>query len=142
MTRRSNSILFVLIFNALLLTGSICLGLHKGDMDRYFQEGETVTFFSALFLAMTSLTAFFCSSLHMRLDKASWFNFWSISCAGFFYLMLDENFMIHEGMDRAILRSLGRPENAYNFDGWILGGMGCVGLILIWRNRKELMRYK
>jgi|SRR6185503_14581 len=141
MKRTYKSILVVLIFNVMLITGSIVQGLHHRDITRYFKEGETVTFFSTLFLALTAWTAFFCSSIQTRLDKSSRFNFWSLSCAAFFYLMLDENFMIHEGMDRAILRSLGRPEDLYNFDGWILGAMGVVGIVLVFKNRKEFLRY-
>jgi hypothetical protein len=141
MKRSHVSILVVLIFNALLITGSIIHGLHHRDITRYFREGETVTFFSTLFLGLTAWTAFVCSRLHAHLERNSKVNFWNLSFVAFFYLMLDENFMFHEGMDRAILSALGRPENLYNFDGWILGAMGMVALLLVFKSRHELLRY-
>jgi len=102
-----------------------------------------VTFLSALILGATSVVAGIISSLlhKIRSSYAIW-NFWLISSLGFFYLCLDEFFMIHEGMDRAILESLGYDRLAWNFDGWILGFLGVVGMIIFLKALKELRVFK
>lgn len=69
-------------------------------------------------------------------------NFWSISAAGFFYLCLDEFFIIHEGMDRAILKGLGLNAQLYNFDGWILGIFGVLGFFIFWGCRKQFSQFR
>jgi len=135
--------IFALIFNALLLSNCIRGGIGKYDILYYFNEGEAVTFFSAVFLGITSYLAWLISYDKRLRDKTlSWFNFWSLSSFGFFYLMLDEFFMFHEGMDRAILTGLGFDKRSINFDGAILGLFGVFGLMLIYKNRKAILAHK
>jgi hypothetical protein len=135
--------LFVVLFNLLLLSNSIYSGLQKADIGYYFKEAKCVTFFSALFLGLTSFVSGLLAYLHCRRERLNpVLNFWSLSSIGFFYLMLDEYFMIHEGMDRAILTALGLPERIYNFDGIILGLFGMAGLIILWKCWEQLCTYK
>lgn len=138
------TVISILAFNAVFLTISIKNGISGHDDPLfYFQERRGVTFFSALFLGCTCLTNLIVSYLHHKLDTASRFlNFWFISAFGFFYLCLDEYFMIHEGMDRAILESFGKDPHLINFDAWILGGFGLIGIGLFWYFRSELFKYR
>ena len=133
----------VVLFNALILTNSILAGIRKDDITFYFQERIGVTFFSALILGCTAVVCFILSRLYRLLDEKNPFiNFWLFSAIGFFYLCMDEYFMIHEGMDRAILKLLGQDPRLYNFDGWILAFFGVIGVWLFFKYARELLQYK
>lgn len=133
----------VLLFNAVLLTNCIISGLRKQDMFYYFGEEKSVTFFSALFLGAIFFICLFIRYAKRLESKAKpLVDFWLLSAVGFFYLMLDEFFMIHEGMDHVILLSLGFNARAYNFDGYILGTFGLIGLYIWYRSRHEIALHK
>lgn len=133
----------IAIFDFLLITGSILSGARKGDVTYYFGEEKSVTFFCALFLGLTAFLSVFLSYLHVKQAKAHpFFNFWSFSVVGFFYLCLDEFFMIHEGMDHVILSLLGYKARLFDFDGLLLAIFGLLGLVCIYRFRKELLVLK
>lgn len=108
----------------------------------YFQERHFFTFFSAVMLAGTALVAALIHFLYSKIvDSHEIWSFWLISAFGFFYLCLDEYFIIHEGMDRALLRLFGADSAAHNFDGWILGVFGIIGIVIVCRCRKQVLQY-
>jgi hypothetical protein len=135
--------IFAVAFNALLLGNCIRGGIGKYDLLYYFNEGEAVTFFSAVFLGITSYLAWLIGHSKRLSDRGlAPLNFWILSSFGFFYLMLDEFFMFHEGMDRALLTGLGFEKRALNFDGAILGIFGLLALALIYQNRRSILSHK
>lgn len=116
--------------------------LRRHDAMYYFQERHFFTYFSALLLAGTALIAALVNFLHQKIVEGhKALNFWLISALGFFYLSLDEYFMIHEGMGRGILRFLGQDVNALNFDGVILGLFGVIGIGIVCRWRKQVLQF-
>ncbi len=132
-----------LAFSCYLVFAATVAGLKKEDQLYYFAERQYFTFFSALILAFTSLVSGMTSGLYRKIQSGyPKFNFWIISSVGFFYLCIDEFFSVHEGMDRAILRSFGQDPRAVNFDGWLLGGLGVVGLYIAYRFRREVSQHK
>lgn len=125
-----------------LFGAAVIAGHNKETPLYYFQERQFFTFFSALILAFTSLISIQISGLIRQMDQDGNFaNFWNISAAGFFYLCLDEFFIIHEGMDRAILKGFGLNAQLYNFDGWILGMFGVLGFFVFWGCRKQVSQF-
>jgi len=133
----------VVIFNFLLIFFSYTEGLDKELPTVYFEERQAVTFFSALFLAGTGLTALIIAWLHRRLDPVRPFvNFWFLSGLGFFYLSMDDYFMGHEGIDSAVLSVFGLNPDNYQFDGLVIGFFGLIAAGVCWSFRKEILRYK
>lgn len=131
------------IFNFILIFFSYTEGLDKDLPTVYFEERQAVTFFSALFLAGTGLTALIIAWFHRRLDPVRpFFNFWFLSGLGFFYLAMDDYFMGHEGIDSAVLSLFGLNPDNYQFDGLVIGTFGLIAAGVCWYFRKEILRYK
>ncbi|MCA9394322.1 MAG: hypothetical protein KC900_08970 [Candidatus Omnitrophica bacterium] len=117
-------------------------GLNHYDPMHYFQEHEFFTFFSALLLAGTSLIAALVNFLHHKIvDGYESWNFWLFSALGFFYLCLDEYFIIHEGIGSGVLRLFGGRESGHPFDEWVLAAFGVIGAVTICRYRKQVLQY-
>lgn len=131
------------LFNFLLIFFSYTEGLDKELPTVYFEERQAVTFFSALFLAGTGMTAFIIAWLHRRLDPVRpFFNFWFLSGIGFLCLSMDDYFMGHEGIDSAVLKLFGLNPEHYQFDGLVIGAFGLIAAGICWSFRKEILRYK
>lgn len=130
-------------FSCYLIFAATVAGIKKENQMYYFEERQYFTFFSALILAMTSfvcmLTSILCRKMEEFYPKL---NFWFISSVGFFYLCIDEYFSVHEGMDRAILKALGMDPRLVNFDGWILGFLGVIGLVIFYKFRLQISEHK
>ncbi|MDD5071097.1 MAG: hypothetical protein PHV17_10270 [Candidatus Omnitrophica bacterium] len=139
----SGKIIYVLIFNIILISGSVIAGYGKNNIYFYFQERQAVTFISALLLGLTSLCAFIASFVWNQCpDLKKRFNFWIISFFGFFYLSMDEYFMMHEGMDTPSVRMLGKDPQSFNLDGLFFALLGIVGIIIALKFWKEISRYR
>jgi len=131
----------VMAFNLPLVFGSYFAGLDKHPPTIFFEERRTVTFFSALFMACTSLTSFLIAWVHFRVDHAHPVaNFWWLSGCGFLYLSLDDYFQAHEGIDSAVLRLLGINPAQYKFDGLVIGAFGLIALAVCLRFRAEILK--
>lgn len=120
---------------------AVMAGKGKGDIYHYFQEKEALTFLSGLLLSWTALCALITSVVDRYAGRIrSWIDFWRISAAGFFYLSMDEYFMLHEGMDTPFVRWLGHNPQEVNWDGlvFVVLGVGAVWIFL--RFGKSLMR--
>ena len=100
------------IFLALFMTSGMLFGCIKNGMDKddimlRFREKQAVTMMSGLYLGVTAMTALSIYLIKRRSGEARIKAlFWLLSAAGFFYLCMDEYFMIHEGMDEAVWQFL------------------------------------
>jgi uncharacterized membrane protein YsdA (DUF1294 family) len=133
---------------AILLNIIICLvaalaGHKKHDAYHYFQERMAMTFISALLLGLTSLCAFTLSYVRKQAALAkSRLDFWLISSVGFFYLMIDEYFMLHEGMDTPLLKLFGENSQVVNLEGLIFAVMAIFGITIAVKCRREITERK
>ena len=130
--------ILVLVFVAAVVIGAVNSGQNKNDIYYYFQERHAVTFISALLLGMTSLLAFILSFLHnQKRPNKNPLNFWVFSCIGFFYLSLDEYFMMHEGLDVPLVEMVGRDPQTFSMDSLffvILAIAGFLVAVYFWRD--------
>ena len=125
-----------------LFLGAAAAGSQLSDPMYYFQERRFFTFFSALILGGTALVSAQVNYLHHKIvDGFQAWNFWLFSAAGFFYLALDEYFIIHEGIGEAVRRLAGMEVRGYHFDDWVLAVFGAVGAVMICRYRKQVLQY-
>jgi hypothetical protein len=135
-------LLMVLGFNLPLVIGSYIAGLKKEPPTHFFEERETVTFFSCMFMAGTALTSFVIAWLNTRLTRAhAVWNFWWLSGCGFIYLCLDDYFMGHEGIDRSVLKALGVDPERFQLDGVVIGVFGLIAFAVCAHFRKEIIRH-
>ena len=138
-----NRFLAVLIgLNCLAVLGAIIAGLHKEPVSFYFREREIITFLSALQMGMASLVSFLIFNLHYRRgnDNSKWF--WLLCSFGFLWLMADEWFMIHEGIDDGLLAAFGLHPTGKHFlwDWLVIAAYGVGALYLCLRFHHEIRR--
>jgi hypothetical protein len=139
------ALVFFLV-NLVAIGASISSGYRRGNVAYRFEEKQAITFFSSNQLAATSLLAWIIYLLKRKLitrDRA--YNrtalFWAISAFGFFYLVLDENFQIHEGMDTSLFRLFGHYENPM-LDGVATGLYGVAAAVVCYYCRAEILQYR
>lgn len=136
-------LIIVLLFNFLLITFSIIDGIKRENLSLRFQERQAVTFFSSLLLGLSGLVSLVIYLLKRRLSFFSRSaQFWLICSLGFFYLCLDEYFMMHEGLDNLVI-SLFKYSGAkshWDFLPLVLFGLIGVGVCLFYR--KELLDHR
>jgi hypothetical protein len=134
--------LFIIVANLILFFICIKDGINHGDPALRFQEKETVTFLSAFILGLTSFFSLVIYNLKNRLTfKSRHRKFWLFSSLGFFYLMLDEYFMFHEGMDRIVYFFV-NSQRALQLDGVVVGFFGLIALLVCLRFRSELLVHR
>ena len=136
-------ILAIIVFNVILITTSVQSGLAKGNIALRFQEKETVTFFSAALLLLTSFSSFLTAhilTLAGRVKKYA--NFWFLSGFGFFYLAMDEYFMAHEGIDKAVAKIFVPNIERLEVDGVTIGVFGLIALCVCFKFRQQIMEQK
>ncbi|HEX4998222.1 MAG TPA: hypothetical protein VFY29_08355 [Terriglobia bacterium] len=133
----------VYVFSLLMIGGGI-LFAPPGQPTRWFDEKQTETSYSAALLytcvlvsALNFLAArnFFYPRLTFRPLKT----FWALGAVGFFVLMADEFFAMHEGIGgRIAYRILNLAHTSFHdrFDGFIILFYGVCGLVILatyWR---------
>ncbi|UCD55125.1 MAG: hypothetical protein JSV93_06355 [Candidatus Omnitrophota bacterium] len=137
----------VILLNCLAIVGSIFMGLNLGDVSFFFQERQSATFVSALQLALTSFMALFIYILGRMIYKKEPENLkliriWIISAAIFSFAVIDEYFMLHEGIDGDIATAFfGITENPH-LDGLTLSLYGVVAIFLFFRFKEELLKHR
>lgn len=134
------------LVNLVAIIASVIIGYHRGNVAYRFEEKQTMTYFSSNQLGATSLLAWIIYLLRRRLienDRAHTRKalFWMISALGFLYLMLDESFQFHEGMDTGLFRLFGRYENPM-LDGVATGLYGIAAAAICYYYRAEILRYR
>jgi hypothetical protein len=136
----------LVLANLIAIAASALDGHHRGNVAYRFEERQAITLLSATQLAATSLLAALVYVLRTRLLRArsglrGTAAFWVISAAGFLYLMLDEGFQIHEGMDTGIFRLFGSKHDPM-IDGAATALYGVAAAAVIYFYRPEIMRYR
>jgi hypothetical protein len=135
----------VYLFSAGMILGGILLA-PRDHPTRWFEEKQTLTSYSAALLYSASLTCFlnYLATRQMRylgLGSARESTFWAMGSFGFFFLMTDEYFVMHEGIGRFIthrLLNLPRSGPIDRLDAFVVGSYGVVGLYLLFHHRKYL----
>jgi len=140
---RTSKVFWTLVVTAVL---SAWLELRFGIYKRKpFDEDGVFTLLSFCQLLLTACTSF---AVWLRRrgpdrprlrDDAS---IWAIMGAGFVYLAADEEMLLHEGAGHDILKIFHLPETAWTgrFDDMLIGVYGIIGLVALWRYRRELLR--
>jgi hypothetical protein len=130
--------------NLAAIAAGISSGYRKGNLALRFEEKQSITFFSSNQLAMTALLGLVVYLLRRRtlgVEPRS-VRFWLVSAAAFFWLMLDESFQFHEGMDSRILELVVPDAKNPRLDGLSTGLYGLGALGVCWLFRDEIMRFR
>jgi hypothetical protein len=133
----------VYVVNLAAIVAGILSGIEKGNLALRFEEKQSITFLSSNQLAVTSLLGWLTYLLLRRAlapQRASVL-FWALSAAGFFYLMLDESFQFHEGMDSRVLELVDRGAKNPRLDGLSTAVYGLGALGVCWLFRAEITRF-
>ena len=139
------SAIAVYLFSIGMILGGIVLA-PPNQPTRWFDEKQTLTSYSAALLYTASLVCFFnwLATRHLKsigLSSVRENRFWAWGAGGFFVLMADEYFVMHEGIGRFItyrLLNLSHTDAVSKFDALVVGAYGVAGLILIVRERSDL----
>jgi hypothetical protein len=128
--------------NLAAIVAGISSGYRKGNLALRFEEKQSITFFSASQLAMTALLGVVIYLLRRRAlgGQPPSVNFWLVSAAAFFYLMLDESFQFHEGMDSLVLELVVPDAKNPRVDGLSTALYGLGALAVCWLFRTEVTR--
>jgi len=134
--------LVTLFVNLFVLIASIVAGDIRGNVSFYFKEREAVTLFSAIQLAASSLIALQIFIIRKKYDRKDGYWFWFLCSFGFLWLMCDELFMIHEGIDDGILGALGYvPSGKHFLYDWIVIALyGAAALVLSVKYQREIVK--
>lgn len=130
--------------NLLAVIAAIVSGHAQGNLAYRFEEKQAITFISSNQLAVTAVVAWIVYLLRDRLGGAREegsgdHRFWLLSAAGFVYLMLDESFQFHEGMDTAVVRLFGGQTDPL-LDGAATLAYGIIAAAACYRFRREIVR--
>jgi hypothetical protein len=136
----------VLIIDLIAVVGAMLMGETPAEL---FDEGEVMTFFSAIqLIAIHRITRrVFLNSSENRINlkdiKKGYF-IWYLISMGFLFLTVDEILLIHENIDEVIHWILGMKETALTdrIDDIVVGCYGLVGLAVIYYYRDEMKKYK
>jgi len=137
----------VILVNYFAINYCVFSGLAFEDVSFLFQEQQAITFLSALQLALTAFVALFIFILGRMiykkdLGRLKLIRIWAISAAVFTFAIIDEYFMLHEGIDGDIATFFfGITENPH-LDGIVLGLYGVAAVFLFFRFKEEILRYK
>jgi hypothetical protein len=135
---------FVYPVNLVAIAAGISSGYREGNLALRFEEKQSITFFSSNQLAMTALLGVVVYLLRRRALGAEprSARFWLLSAAAFFYLMLDESFQFHEGMDSFVLELVVPDAKNPRVDGISTGLYGLGALVACWLFRDEITRFR
>ncbi|MQA91811.1 MAG: hypothetical protein GEU90_16575 [Gemmatimonas sp.] len=130
--------------NIVAIVAAIISGYEMGALTHRFEERQAITFLSSNQLAATAIVAWiiFLLARSLRTTKPSrrQASFWAFSAFGFLYLMLDEAFQFHEGMDTTFFRLFG-VETDPMLDGAPTAIYGVLAAALCYYFRREITRY-
>lgn len=141
--RRVGIVFFAI--NLIAIIAAAISGHLRGQLAFRFEEKQAITFISSNQLGATALLAWIVFLLRDRLQDAAGIGrrmhyFWGISAAGFLYLMIDESFQLHEGMDTAVFRLFGSTTDPM-IDGAATLAYGLLAASVCYHFRSEITRY-
>ena len=134
----------VYVVNVAAIVSAIASGHRKGDLAVRFQEKQSITFLSANQLAMTAIVAvaIWLVRRHVMGRKGGPTLFWLLSAAGFLFLMLDEGFQFHEGIDSRLFEIVGAGGGKNpRIDGISTALYGVGAFAVCWFFRTEILRF-
>jgi len=134
------------VANVIAIAASAFSGYQLGNVAFRFEERQAITYFSSNQLGATALLAWLIYVLRTRLLRGEGgvrgtAFFWAISAVGFLYLMSDESFQFHEGMDTSVFRMFGHRENPL-LDGVSTALYGIGAAAVCYYYRAEITRYR
>jgi len=135
--------LAVYVFSIGMILGGILMA-PRDHPTLWFQEHQTLTSYSAALLYTSSVLCFLnCMAIRqlrsVGMSSVREFKFWAMGSFGFFYLMADEYFVMHEGIGRFFsyrLLHLHHSGQVDRLDAFVVGTYGAIGLTLLvlhWR---------
>jgi hypothetical protein len=129
--------------NLAAIVAGVASGHRRGDLALRFEEKQSITFLSSNQLALTALLGWVVYLLRRRAlaPQPGSVGFWLLSAAGFFYLMLDESFQFHEGMDSRVLELVDPDAKNPRLDGLSTAVYGLGALVVCWLFRAEITRF-
>jgi len=109
-----------------------------------FKEKMFGTLFSTFQIAAIGLIALLLAFSSFSKNRRHELLFWSLSCIGFFFLALDEYYLIHENLDRWIIRTLDLPNNRLTdrIDDFLVLLYGLVGIFVLKQSWTWLNKYR
>jgi hypothetical protein len=116
--------------------------VQHGNAHRYFEERKAGTYLSFVNLVATGALA---AAIARRLRPSPFARFWRIAALGFAWLGLDDLFLIHERIDRAVHALLGLDPHdplTDHLDDLIVASYGVAALWLAYRYRVDLARLR
>jgi hypothetical protein len=137
----------VYVFSLLMIAGGILMA-PEDQPTRWFDEKQTMTSYSATLLYTCLLLSFvnFLAARSFSYPRSSarpLKRFWALGMAGFFVLMIDEFFVMHEGVGGAIayrLLGLAKSPLADRFDGFIVAFYGLAAIVILAIYRHDLKK--
>lgn len=134
------------LVNLTAIIFGVASGYHRGRLAYRFEEKQAITYFSSNQLAVTAFVGWMTYLVRRKLLRNGPAQrrsnlFWAISALGFFYLMLDESFQIHEGMDKSFAGFMGARGDPM-LDGVVTGAYGLVAAAICYYFRAEILRYR
>ncbi len=135
-------------FELIAIIMAIGIGLSNGDPFKHFEEFHFMTlfsFFQLLFLAALSHKIFTIrvSKKTKHILRSPGF-IWAIIAYGFFFLALDEMFLIHEAIDKIVHIVFNIEETGLTdrMDDIVVFVYGVIGMSILYLHRSELRKYK
>jgi len=149
----SNSPLLLLFtsliaFDTIAIIIAIALGIHEGRPLVHFGEHHLITWISVLQLLTISFLSYNIFQTRRRtLEHFNWrapFILWAIISLGFFFLAMDDLFMIHESIDHRIHDIFNLKETTFTdrIDDMIVGVYGLIGISALYACREEIKKYR
>jgi hypothetical protein len=137
--------LAVYLFSIGMILGGILLA-PRDHPTFWFEEHQTLTSYSAALLYTTSLVCFLnCLAIRkmrsLGMSSRREYKFWALGSFGFFYLMADEYFVMHEGIGRFFtyrLLNLHHSGQIDRLDAFVVGAYGVIGLTFLVRHWRDL----
>ncbi len=137
----------VILVNYFAINYCVFSGAAFDDVSFLFQERQAITFLSAFQLGLTALVALFIYILGRMiykkdLGRLKLIRIWAISAAVFIFAVIDEYFMLHEGIDGDIATAFFGITKNPHLDGVVLSLYGVAAVFLFFRFKEEILRYK
>jgi hypothetical protein len=139
---------YVMLFDALVVTIAILIGLAQDDITRQFKESglnTLISFMQLLLIAWLAWKVFrYRKTAVSAVVVRPTYRLWALIAAGFVFLALDEVGKIHENLDNLLHKafSLQKTPMTDRIDDLIIVAYAVIGLAVLYHYRAELMRFR
>lgn len=137
------AVIFFVVVYLYATGGPIPGGQFPEEGTLLFEEKKLGTLFSAFQISMIGLIALLNAALALTQNRQHEIFFWTLSFFGFIFLAFDEYFLIHENIDRWIIRTFNLPHNRLTdrFDDILILIYGLIGLYVVKTSWHWLKKY-